>query len=538
MLHAASARASLHKRRFSVGAAALIAALGCTAHAQATLTPPSPQDFGSVVSGQTSAPIIFTFTNNSAAMENVSSVTSSNVNEFPQQGGPGTGCPNNVAAHSTCTISVTFTPSATGLQGSTLTVTSNDAAFPVLTESLSGTGVAATTTATLLPASWTFPSTIDGNTSASKQFTLTNTGNTAIGNIQIGATGDYSVTPITCLASPATLAPSASCTIDVAFSPTPPGGGTRTGTLTVSSTSSSNPLTASLTGTAVSNLTGLTLSTNALSMGNYEISAGSSSPMPVVLTNNDPTTITFAAPVGANGVAFPVTGNFSQTNTCSQTIASNASCIMSVFFTPTVTGTRTGTITVNSTSSTGTQALGLSGIGTDYTLTTTTPSVTVVQGSTATYAIAFAPIDGYSNTITLGCSGLAVPGTSCAGNATVTLGPGKTVSFHVTTTPKNYNGVIANGLAPNALGTHATWIMGLCGLLLLLLAGRTRRLARTAGLLALLLAMLWPTGGCSGKQPVPDPDATPPGTYTFSLTAADPIQQPKTLALTLVVTGQ
>jgi hypothetical protein len=273
-------------------------------------------------------------------------------------------------------------------------------------------------------------------------------------------------------------------------------------------------------------------------MGNYEINAGSSPPMPVILTNNDPTTITFAAPLGANGVAFPVTGNFSQTNTCSQTIASNASCIMSVLFTPTATGTGTGTITINSTSSTGTQVLGLSGIGTDYTIATTTPSVTVVQGSTATYSIAFTPIDGYSNTITLGCSGLAIPGTSCAGNATVTLGPGKTVNFHVTTTPKNYNGVLANGLAPNAWGVRATWAMGACGLLLLVLAGRTRRLARSAGLFALLLALLWPTGGCSGKQPVPDPDATPPGTYTFSLTTADPIQQPRTLALTLVVTGQ
>jgi hypothetical protein len=70
------------------------------------------------------------------------------------------------------------------------------------------------------------------------------------------------------------------------------------------------------------------------------------------------------------------------------------------------------------------------------------------------------------------------------------------------------------------------------------LVGRTRRLARAAGLLALLLALLWPTGGCSGKQPTPDPNATPPGTYTFTVVTIDTLQLTKTVSLTLVVKAQ
>jgi hypothetical protein len=57
-------------------------------------------------------------------------------------------------------------------------------------------------------------------------------------------------------------------------------------------------------------------------------------------------------------------------------------------------------------------------------------------------------------------------------------------------------------------------------------------------LLALLLGLLWPAGGCSGKQPTPDPDATAPGTYSFTLTGVDATGDSKTLPLTLVVTAQ
>jgi hypothetical protein len=525
----------LFRRLFCCAALVFLASAGAgPLYAQATLTPPT-QDFGSIVVSQSSSPIVFTFTNTSLVSEQVSSITASNspVSDFTVSGGNCNSAVNGVAAGNSCTINIVFTPAATGPASSTMTVTYTPAggASQMATASLTGTGIPSTTTSTLTPSSATFNSTVIGNTSPSVQFVLTNTGNTTIGDILFSVTTGFSATPL-CGAQPVTLAPGASCDINVSFSPTT--AGSNTGKLTVQSTSSSSPLTASLTGTGISNLSGLTLSTDALSFSGTEIGA-TSSPSTVTLTNNDPGTITFTAPHGANGDAFPVSGNFNATNTCAQTLAAGASCQAIIAFAPTTTGILTGSLTVNSTASNGTQTLLLSGNGTDYTLATTTPSVTVVQGSTATYSIQLTPVSGYSNTISLSCTGLNAVGTSCS-TPTATLGPAATVNFTITTTPKNLFGVIGNGFAPTT--TRATWFVALCSLLLLALAARPRRLARAAGLLALLLTLLMPSSGCSGKQPTPDPDATQPGTYTFTLNAIDSAQRNKTLSLTLVVTSQ
>jgi len=515
-----------------------VAAFACSraVYGQATLTPPT-HDFSNVVIGQSSSAVTFTFMNNSSASDTITSVSSSDP-QFEQP--PGTVCnPIIVPAHDSCILTITFTPSANGLQSSTLTVNSTDAINPVVTASLTGNGVAAVTSATLSPPLQTFPSTSVGSSSIAEPFTLTNTGNTAIGNITSNASGDYSATPI--CGTPAALAVGASCTIDVVFRPS--ASGTRTGTLTVNFSNNSGPaLTSSLTGTGIPPVTGLTLSTNALSMGSYQVGAGASPAMAVTLTNNDPSTVTFTAAVGANGLTFPVSGDFAQTNNCPHTLAAYASCSASITFTPMATGIRNGLMTVQSTASNGTQTLGLSGNGTDYTMTAATPSVTVPQGSTAVYRISLSPVSGYTGSINLYCTGLHAVGTSCTGNNTVTLGPVSTVNFSVTTTPKNYGGVIANGVAPSISTTTAAgrmgWILTGASLLLLALAGRIRRLAKAAGLLALLLALLWPTGGCSGKQPTPDPDATMPGTYSFILTGIDAAGDTKSLPLTLVVTAQ
>ena len=299
-------------------------------------------------------------------------------------------------------------------------------------------------------------------------------------------------------------------------------------------------MTASLTGTGLSNTPGLTLSAYSLNFGNYEVGAGfgSSTQMVVYLTNNDSTTITFSGTSTSSGIAFPIAGDFGSNNNCMQTLASGASCRLNIAFTPATTGTLVGSLTVQSNASNGTQTLTLSGNGTAYSIATTTTSVTVQQGTTAVYSITLTPISGYTDTITLNCTGLAALGTSCS-NPSASLGPATTVNFSVTTTAANLGGAVASGLAPRGTwDTRATWVIGTCSLLLLAFAGRTRRLARAAGLLALLLALLLPAGGCSGKQPTPNPDATPPGTYNFTLTSSDTAGGSHTLALTLVVTAQ
>ncbi len=493
---------------------------------------PGSYDFGTVILGQSSSPVSFTITNSSSTTQIVNSIYISPLgSDFTT---PNSANCTSVPAGGSCTFTIVFSPTAVGTRNATLNVDYGTSS-QIYTSALTGTGLAATTTATLTPASANFGSIVVGNSSSGQQFTLTNTGNTAIGSIVAAVSGDFSAT-YGC----STLAPGATCTINVVF--TPSTAGARTGTLTVNSTSSTSPLTAPLTGTALSNLRGLTLSTYSLNLGSYEVTAGASgtaasSPLPISVTNNDTATVTFSQPATGSGIAFPVTGDFLSNNNCSQTLAAGATCRLNLYFRPSTTGTRIGSLTIVSNASNGTQTLALSGNGTDYTMAANPGTITVTQGGTAIFPITLTPISGYSNTIYFGCSGLTAAGTSCA-SLQATLGPATTVNFKISTTPKNLYGVIAGNIAPSSFRSIATWVLGVCGLLALVIVGRTRRLARTAGLLTLLLALLWPSGGCSGKQPTPNPDATPPGTYNLTLTAIDGEQQSKTLSLTLVVTAQ
>jgi hypothetical protein len=96
------------------------------------------------------------------------------------------------------------------------------------------------------PASLTFPSRKLGTTSPSKNVTLTNTGNGALTIYSIATSGDFAQIN-NCGTS---LAPAASCTIAVSFTPT--ASGTLTGTLTIADNSQNNTSsqqTVSLTGT-------------------------------------------------------------------------------------------------------------------------------------------------------------------------------------------------------------------------------------------------------------------------------------------------
>jgi hypothetical protein len=102
----------------------------------------------------------------------------------------------------------------------------------------------------LSPASLNFGSVTRRTTSAAQQVTVTNTGTAVltITSIAIGGAnpGDFAVAAKTC---GATLAPAASCTVDVTF--TPQARGARSGTLAIADNAAGSPQTAALTGTGV-----------------------------------------------------------------------------------------------------------------------------------------------------------------------------------------------------------------------------------------------------------------------------------------------
>jgi hypothetical protein len=139
-----------------------------------------------------------------------------------------------LAAGTTCTITVVFKPTAAGSVPATLPITASVAVAgsPV---SLSGTGVAAVISATLLPTAHTFAATTRGVVAGPTQnFTLTNTGNVTLTGIAQGALGGTNPTEFTIvrvlstcgpngggqvLGPNVTLAPGGTCNVEVMFKP-------------------------------------------------------------------------------------------------------------------------------------------------------------------------------------------------------------------------------------------------------------------------------------------------------------------------------
>jgi len=171
----------------------------------------------------------------------------------------GTTCSANlsVAPNGTCIVNVAFMPAATGSRPATLTFTDNSGGTAGSTQQvvISGTGTTGPPVASVNPASLTFASQVLNTTSAAQAVTLTNTGGSTL---MLGGTsailsgpnaGDFGITPNnTCTAS-ALIQPTASCSINISFTPTAVG--LRTATLTFMDDSglTASTQTVTLTGT-------------------------------------------------------------------------------------------------------------------------------------------------------------------------------------------------------------------------------------------------------------------------------------------------
>lgn len=127
-----------------------------------------------------------------------------------------------MAGPSTCSITVTFTPSAPGTRTANIVFNDNEI-FSPQSFAVTGTGLGAAYT---VPASLNFGNQLRGTVSAQQVIQVTNTGTVALGITSLSATGDFSGTH-NCL----NVNPLASCSITLTFAPT--AAGTRNGTLTL-----------------------------------------------------------------------------------------------------------------------------------------------------------------------------------------------------------------------------------------------------------------------------------------------------------------
>ncbi|EFH83279.1 N,N-dimethylformamidase beta subunit family domain-containing protein [Ktedonobacter racemifer] len=213
---------------------------------------PGSINFGNQNVNTASSPQSLTLINNGSSALTINSIgiTGGSASDFSQSNT----CPispSTLAAHSSCTISVTYQPSAQGNSSATLTI-NDDASGSPHTTALTGAGVVPAPGSSLSPTSLDFGTQNLSIASGAKQITLTNNGTAAltINNIGISGTNasDYTQSN-SCPASSSTLAPNASCTINVTF--TPAGLGSRSATLTVNDSAAGSPYAIALTGTGV-----------------------------------------------------------------------------------------------------------------------------------------------------------------------------------------------------------------------------------------------------------------------------------------------
>lgn len=172
--------------------------------------------FGNQLVQATSLSQLVTVTSGGLAPLTVSgaTITGSNPGDFAL----GNGC-TLVPTGTNCTISVTFTPTATGGRSATLNINSNDPVNPLITVALTGTGVVPV--AGVSPTTLTFaPLQKLNTTSAPQAVTLSNTGTAPLGITSIMLTGvnasEFAIQSNACGTS---LAFSSNCAINVTFKP-------------------------------------------------------------------------------------------------------------------------------------------------------------------------------------------------------------------------------------------------------------------------------------------------------------------------------
>src|SRR5947209_2635523 len=168
---------------------------------------PTSLDFGNQLLATTSAPMTVTLTNTGTA-----ALTRSEERRAGDVAATSTGAsachksPATLAAGATCTINVTFTPTASGARTGTLSLADNAGGSPQIM-TLSGNGTAPGVG--LAPTSLGFGNQPLATTSTPMTVTLTNTGTAALTINSFAASGDFAATSTgasACPTSPATLA--------------------------------------------------------------------------------------------------------------------------------------------------------------------------------------------------------------------------------------------------------------------------------------------------------------------------------------------
>jgi hypothetical protein len=377
---------------------------------------PASLSFPRTIVGSTAAAQSVTVTNSGTSSATVSSVGV--TGDFSQ-----TNNCTSIAVGGSCTVTVTFKPTAAGSRAGTLTVTSNANNSPT-TATLSGSGIGATTNlAAGQPASASSANSpyVASNLTDPDPSTYWESANGSFPQwAQVDLGQSYSIDQVTLRLPPSTAWGARTETLSLLGSADGSNFSTIVGSAGYTFDPNTNNNTVTITFSATTaryvraNITANT-GWSAGQLSDFAVfpAVGGSSTATLSVT---PASLTFASQAlntTSNGQQVTVnntgttaatlsvivaTGDFSQTNTCGTSIAAGASCTVSVRFTPTASGTRTGSLTIASNASNSPSTVALTGTGagtvsTNLALNQPTSS----SGVTQTYVPANA-VDGNAST--------------------------------------------------------------------------------------------------------------------------------------------
>lgn len=404
-----------------------IVSLGGTGTGPEASLSSSSINFGNQLKGIPSAVQTETVTNSggSELMISAVTVTGANASDFARGADACTGA--TIAPAGTCSVSVTFTPSAFGTRAATLNIADNAANSPQAV-SLTGTGTAPA--ATLSAPSLGFGNQILNTASPFQTETVTNSGTASliVASAIIGGSNAADFAKATDSCTGATIAPSSTCLVGVKFMPSALGG--RSATLSISDNASDSPQVASLSGTGTDPVLGL--SAPGLSFGDQVINTTSPSQTETITnTGTANLTISSVAVAGANS------GDFAKSSdTCTgATVVPTGTCVVNVRVTPSALGSRSASLTFTDNAIGSPQSVTLTAIGVP--LANVSPGTITFSGQTVgTTSPAQTATLTNNDSTAINVTTVTITGDfSQTNNCPATLGPGLKCQIQVSSAP-------------------------------------------------------------------------------------------------------
>ncbi len=360
-----------------------------------------------------------------------------------------------------------------------------------------------------------------GTTSSPATLTVTNTGTSDLTITTVTPGGanmaDFPVVSDTCPG--ATLAAGQTCTVSVEFAPSTTS--SESATLTFTDNAAGSPQMVSLTGVGqTAPVPGAMLNPSPVNFGSttQPQPVGTSATLPVTLTNTGN-----AALAIASIQVMPIPSEFTQTNNCGSSLAPAASCTISVTFTPVTAGeaTATASLSVTDNAAASPQTIPITGTVQNFSLTTSCTTLTVVPGQTAIFTVDMAPVNGFTQSVSLGCGGEPTLATCTVSPNSMTLDGSSTIQAKVTATTTQATGSLQS---PFERLNRMAGLVGLGGITgfaaLVVLPGkrRVKPARRLCGLIfwLCLLATVATLPSCGGGGV--DPPGTAAGTYPLTVT--------------------